>query len=107
VNRIAKPESFTFVRRCCGQECPRSALGKNIGKLHTRTRLSHHRRDRVPPGLVMSGFLVRCRGVRVAINLHQHESAWVVLLLDGVESGDSRLFETLLRVSDCRLFEWL
>ena len=55
----------------------------------------------------MFRFLVRRRGVGVAIHLHEHEARRVILLLDDIEARHARLFQTFLRVGERGLFEGL
>ena len=52
-------------------------------------------------------FLVRGGGLGIAINLHQHKSSRVILLLQNVETQDAKFQQTQARVDACRLLERL
>ena len=55
----------------------------------------------------MPCFLVRGGGLRIAINLDQHESGGGVLLLRDIKPRNARLFHTLAPVGERVLFEGL
>ena len=55
----------------------------------------------------MLGFLVRRRGLRSAIDLHQHKARRVILLLHEIKAGDARFLDALSRVGNRGLFEGL
>lgn len=53
----------------------------------------------------MRRFLVGGCSVGVPIDLHEHESRWIVLLLDNIEAGDAGFFEAFAGIDQRRLFE--
>jgi len=58
--------------------------------------------NRIAPDRIMLRFLVRGGGLGIAINLHQHKSSRVILLLQNVETQDaqfSKLKRALTRVA--------
>src|SRR2546423_3128469 len=82
-------------------------LGIQLRKLHTRTRLSHHRSHEIAPSLVVWRLLVRGCCVRRAICLDQHEPSRVILVLDEIKTGNTRLFDALLRIGNRGSDEWI
>jgi hypothetical protein len=78
-----------------------------ISELHAGSGLGHQRGDCVSPGQIMFGLFV-CRGsVCRAIGFDQNEASWVVLLLNYIESSNTRLGHAGFRVGQRRAFEQL
>src|SRR6266571_2325183 len=84
-----------------------NCIRKDVREFHAGSRFGHHRRDGIPPDLVMFGLLVRSGCLCRAVRLHQHEARGIVLLLKDIEPSDARLFETFAGIGDGRLFESL
>jgi hypothetical protein len=64
-------------------------------------RLGHHIRDSIPPGLVMLCRFVRGRCFVGSISFNENKSRRVILLLQEIESKNSRLFQAFARVDNC------
>lgn len=84
---------------------PTRILGKKVAELHALARFGHHWRDRVAPDGIMLGFLMCRCGVGISINLDQHETRRVVLLLDDIEARDAWFFQARTRVGERGLIE--
>jgi hypothetical protein len=84
---------------------PIGIIRKDVAELCARARLGHHRSDDVAPDLVVFRFFVGGRRFGSAISFDEHETGWIILLLEDVESRDAGFFEALASVGEGRLFE--
>jgi hypothetical protein len=84
---------------------PGTVAGETVFKFDAVTRFGHHGFHRFTPGEIMLGFLVPSRSFRIPIGFHQHESGWVVLLLDDVESSYAGFLNTVARIFQCGCFK--
>ena len=101
------PISFSLPapnRMCCAV-ANSNRIGRNVGEFNTRAWFGHYWCNRITPGLVMSGFLVRSRCFPRAVNLHQNKSGWIILLLQYVKSCDTRFLEAFACVGQGYTFE--
>ena len=77
----------------------------DVGIFYAGSRFSHHRRNGVPPRLVMRRLLVSGGRAGIAINLHQDESGRVIGLLNHIETGNARLADALAPVGGASFLE--
>jgi len=71
---------------------------KNISVFNAGAWFSHHIGHGVTPFLIMRRFLVLSGIIRCTIDLNQHKTRGVILLLDDIKSGDTWLLYAITSI---------
>src|SRR2546429_1671697 len=110
---VANSKRIVLLPRCthtasaARKALPAGIVRKYVGEFHARARFGHHRRHGIAPFGVMRSLFVCRRRVRVAIDFDEHETVWVVRVLDDIKAGNARFLDAVARVLECGLPERL